>query len=331
MKTFIHNFIIVLVICSALFTAEAQVQEDLTPAEKKQLTRVTEPITMFKGFFRVDITTQFFSNDKSFDDNGKKTLPYQNLSRQGQSLSMSMYYGISDRLEITAILPYYKRNTFQEGILIIPYQGINRNNRIKINSSGMADIGIGINYQLIKAKGTSPALTLFAMGFLPVSSPDISNVTNDGTGNLSYTEPVTTGEYSILTAVRMKKITYPLSYELEIGFRKSFGSTRIIVPNEAPSDFQSGNEYYVRPFVNFHLNKWVLLTNYVDYLFQSADNYQGGTTAYQRKADTQFFRYYPGISFQLGKFRLEQSVMIPLFGKNAGADPSYLFSIARVF
>ena len=331
MKSSLIKFLIILTVCSVSITVEAQVQEDLTPLEKKQLTRVTEPITMFKGFFRVDLTTQFFSNDKSFDNNGRKILPYQNLSRQGQSLSLAMYYGVSDRFELTAILPYYRRNTFQEGILMIPYQGINRYNRIKIRSNGMADIGAGMNYQLIKAKGTRPALTFFAMGFIPVSSPDISNVTNDGTGNLSYTEPVTTGEFSVLMAVRMKKIAYPLSYEFEMGFRRGFGSTRITVPNQDPAKFQSGNEYYVRPFVNFHLNKWVLLTNYVDYLFQSADNYDGGTTAYQQKANTQFFRYYPGISFQLGQFRLEQSVMVPLFGKNAGADPSYLFSIARVF
>lgn len=323
--------ILSLAICLGGFSATGQVQEELTPAERKQLTRVTEPITLFKGFFRMDLTTQFFSNDRSFDDSGKRTLPYQNLSRQGQSLSMTMYYGISDRLEVTAIVPYFRRNTYQEGQLIIPWQGINRPNRVEVRSNGFTDMGLGFNYQLIPAKGKRPALTFFAMGFVPVSSPDVSDVTDDGTGNLSYTEPVTTGEFSVLTAVRMKKITYPLSYELEIGVRKGFGSTRIAAPGEPATDFQSGTDYYVRPFVNFHLNKWVLLTNYVDYLLQKADTYDGATTAYQRKADTQLFRYYPGISIQLGRFRLEQSVMIPLFGKNAGADPGYLFSVARVF
>lgn len=331
MKNIIPSIFILPLLLATASASFAQTQEDLTPSQKKQLTRVTEPITMFKGFLRIDLTTQFFTNERSFDDNGKRQLPTQNQSSQGQSLSLALNYGVSNRFELNALLPYQSRNTYQKAQLLIPYQNIFQKSRVEIKARGLADLGIGANYQLIPAKGSRPAFTLLAMGFIPVSTPDITNVTDDGSGNLSYDAPVTTGEYSLLSAVRMKRIAYPLSYELEIGMRKYFGASRIAAPGEPRTDFTSGNDYYVRPFINFHLNQYVLITNYFDYLLQKQDTFTGGNSAYQLKSDTQFFRYYPGISIQLKQFRLEQSVMVPLAGQNSGADPSYLFSVSRIF
>ena len=66
----IINFFIA---CASMF---AQQEKQLLPSKVKQITIVQEPITLKKVFFRLKISTSFFSQEKSFNDTKKK---YTNL------------------------------------------------------------------------------------------------------------------------------------------------------------------------------------------------------------------------------------------------------------
>ena len=85
--------------------AHAQVIEQLSPQEKKQLTLVTEPFTMYKGFLRAGLSTNVMFQDKNFDASGDKINYETNSSNYIQATILSLRYGITDRLELEGTIP----------------------------------------------------------------------------------------------------------------------------------------------------------------------------------------------------------------------------------
>src|SRR3989337_3382146 len=97
----------------------AQVQEQVSPAERKQQTIVTEPVTLYKGFFRAGLATWYNVIDKIFLDSRKQAQP-GNI--WGSTFSLSIYgqYGISDRLMAEGSVPYVRDNIYQSVVYELP-------------------------------------------------------------------------------------------------------------------------------------------------------------------------------------------------------------------
>src|SRR5688572_28065386 len=130
-------------------TLSAQVIEQLGPQERKQRTKVTEPITLHKGLLRPAFSVQFAAQDKGFDQDGKKTFYENNLSMQALVNIFSVQYGVTDRLEIDAFVPYSRLKVSASYTTEIPYTGEIITGRNTNKSTGLGDIMAGFRYQII--------------------------------------------------------------------------------------------------------------------------------------------------------------------------------------
>ena len=95
-------FIVAIIITTG---ANSQVMEQLSPQQKKQLTVVTEPFTMYKGFLRAGLSTNVMFQDKNFGASGQKLNYETNSSTFIQATILTLRYGITDRLEVEGMLP----------------------------------------------------------------------------------------------------------------------------------------------------------------------------------------------------------------------------------
>jgi hypothetical protein len=312
--------------------ALGQTQEELSPEERKQLTKITEPVTLYKGFFRTRLSTFTFTSDRNFDQNGKR-ITYPNISGGGLVLFAMMQYGITDRLEIETNIPYQRANVQSSYFYEIPYQGVQGMEKWNTRYAGISDVGVTLRYQLITDKPGSPAVVLGLTTYLPTAQKNPENMDFSVDGR-NFDAPTGKGELGFAPELRIRKIAYPFSFELGAGYVHYLGTEKVISKtNSTPQRVVSGGELLVRPQMNFHLNEWVSLTHYVDYYTAFKDSYTGvddfGT--HNNVMDQYAIRYYPGITFQLKRVRLEQAVLIPLAGKVFSADPQYFFAIDYIF
>jgi hypothetical protein len=102
----------VLILVTCQYT-KGQVQEQLTPAELKQKTIVTEPQTLYKGFFRAGMAFNYGTIDKIFTvDGDRESLP-SNIWANSWFFQTYLMYGISDRLQVEVMLPYRFQQIYQ--------------------------------------------------------------------------------------------------------------------------------------------------------------------------------------------------------------------------
>jgi hypothetical protein len=323
------NFL--LLIISILFCvgfADAQVQEQLSPEERKQLTKITEPVTLYKGFFRSRVSAFYFSADKSFDENGKR-IAYPNISGSGVGINMIFQYGITDRLEAEVLLPYQSSTVESAYFYQIPLTGEVGVERGRIETKGLGDIAASLRYQVLQDKPGSPAIVVGVTGYLPTGVSEPTNIRSV----LNFKAPSGKGELGLASEIRIRKIAYPFSFEFGAAYISYFGGKKLLEPNAEKVKVTSGAEFLIRPQINFHLNEWVSITNYVDYYSALKDSFDGVDYfgAHNNEYDQWAIRYYPGITFQIKKLRLEQAVMIPMFGKVIPADPMFFFGLDYMF
>jgi hypothetical protein len=316
------------ILSSCLLTIQGQVQEQLTPTEKKQLTRVTEPITLYKGFFRARTSIMYFAQDNTFDSDGRKTA-YKSISGSGVSLFTGLQYGITDRLEVEIALPYQATSVNSKYTYQIPYTGETGTAYGQVKANGFSDLYAGLRYQLLKKneKGVSAMLGLGT--YLPTGKKDVTDYKDPN----NYNATVGKGEFGLAPEFRIRKVAYPFSFEFSVGYIKYLGANKLLEPDGDKVKVISGSEFLIRPQINFHLNDWISLTHYIDYYGVGRDDFEGVDTfgAHNNEYDQWAIRYYPGINFQVKQFRLEQAVMIPLKGKTITADPQFFFGVDYVF
>lgn len=306
----------------------AQVQEQLSPEERKQLTKVTEPVTLYKGFLRTRVSAYYFAVDKSFNENGKRyALP--NISGSGLNYNVGIQYGISDRLEAEVLLPFQNSSVEAAIYYQIPSSGAVGVQYSEIERRGLSDMAVTVRYQVLQDKPGTPALVLGVTTYLPTGQNKPSNFRSA----LQFKGATGKGELGIAPEVRIRKIAYPFSFEFGATYINYFGTNVPMEQNGPNVKVTSGAEFLIRPQINFHLNDWVSLTHYVDYYSALKDDFEGVDNfgAYNKEFDQWTLRYYPGITFQIKRFRLEQAVLIPLAGKVISADPQFFFGLDYIF
>lgn len=302
----------------------AQVQEQLTPTELKQKTIVTEPQTLYKGFFRAGVAFNYGTIDKIFTVDGKRESLPSNIWASSWFIQNFIMYGISDRLQVEIMAPYRFQQIYQSFRVEAPDFNMVETQRWKTKSTGLSDLSITAAYQLIPERDAAPSHTLFITGNLPTGEKNFTDIKNER----EYSPPVGAGEASVVAVYRLRKIKYPFAYSAFVSYQHFFGGSKLLDPldtDEKP--FQSGNNYSIGGYVNFHLNEWIAIRNSGDYSFSKRDEYDG----VKEENDSWGIQYYPGLSFQVKQFRIDQAVNIPIAGKLTSADPGYFIIIQYTF
>jgi hypothetical protein len=314
-------------VCGSILTfcspCLAQVQEQLTPTELKQKTIVTEPQTLYKGFFRAGVAFNYSTIDKIFTKDGKRESLESNIWANSWFFQTYLMYGISDRLQVEVGVPYKFEQIYQSLAFEAPGLQVGVE-KWKTKATGLSDISVSAAYQIITETETRHSITAFVTATLPTGEKNPTNIKNQK----EYDRPVGAGEASVSTTLRMRKVRYPFSYSVFGSYQIFFGGEKILDPLDSEEKpFQSGNNISAGGYFNFHINDWIAIRNSVDYFFSIRDEYDG----VEEDDDSWVFQYYPGISFQIKRFRIDQAVTVPLFGKLSSADASYFVVLQYTF
>lgn len=318
------NTRIIIVITLNIFFAAglAQVEQQVLPSEMKQLTAITEPATLMKGFFRAGIIYDHSFIKKIFDENADKLIiPGSSLS-QLRTLSLSLQYGITDRFQVNLFFPFRFDFIQQSAVWEDPLFRTKTVTTWDQNGNGFGDIVAGLNSQIIRESDRFPSITTFGTITIPTGRKDITNVVDQRT----YDLPTGSGEVRLALDIQIRKIMYPYSFIFITGFEYPFEGEKILIPGGESTSFRSGNIYHLSGGFNFHLNDWLSMANDLEYQYIGEAEVDGVPTGYNPWA----LQYQPYIHFQIKRLRFVQSILIPLKGKYYTADPRYIFIVQYI-
>jgi len=315
-------FLFVFIALSNFITA--QTDRHGIPAELKQQTVITEPLTLRKGFLRIGAYYTHIFLDKYFDENGKKISYYGSSTSQGRTYAVSVEYGITDRLEADVSMSYANGFINSTQALDNLYLDTIETVYADIKTRGFGDLNFGFDYQIIKENSIMPSLTALTRITLPTGEKNITNVKDE----FNYNEPAGNGEVNTSLDLLLRKIQYPFSFELRIGAVYYFGGEKIFELFEETKSFKTGTFIIVDGGINFNLNDWIALENEISYHNFGRKKVDG---EYQNDYSPWNISYNPRLNFQLKRFRLVECVTIALTGKGVDADPAYIFIVQYIF
>lgn len=311
-------------ICLASFAlalgVSGQMLEELTPIEKKQLTVVNEPQTLFKGFLRAGLSFNTTPLDKIFDNEGNRESFPSNVWATSGDVQFGIGYGVTDRFQLSASLPYRYLKLYQSVRHEVQDIGTLGTKRWQNEARGLADITIATSYQIITQVASRPSQTVTGYLRLPSGQKNPSNIKNE----FEYEPALGSGEMSVIAEYQLRQIAYPYVYSVYLSYQYFAGGRKKLRPL-APSEqsFRSGSNISLGGYFNFHLNEWIALRNSAQYFFSNPDTFDGIT-----EPDPSWtVQYSPGLNFQIRQFRIAQGVTIPLAGKLSAADPTYFFLV----
>ena len=312
---------ILLLVYSAI--SFAQTEEEILPAERKQLTVITEPFTIYKGFFRAGVTLQYSALYKTFDANGKR-VPISNASGTTWAAQLLLQYGITDRLQVTAALPYLSQDLSLSYRAEAPGLGFFGQQKLEGEGSGLSDIWLGLDYQLITETTTRPSLKAMLTVTIPSAEANPVDTSNDEVFDL----PVGSGFYSVDVALSIRKISYPFAYSAYVSYKMNLEGTKQFNLGQPEQTFNDGDMATVSGSFGFHMNEWLALKNDVYYFYFATDQVEGQDVEDSKSWTIQ---YTPTLSFQIKRLRVNQAIQIPLFGNMAGADPGFILVVQYMF
>ena len=304
-------------------TIFGQTEQEMLPAERKQLTIITEPFTLYKGFFRAGLSFQYSALYKTFDANGKR-VPVSNASGTTWASQILLQYGITDRFQITAALPYLNQDLSLSYRAEAPGLNFFGQQKLEGEGSGLSDIWLGLDYQLLTETITRPSLK----AMLTVTIPSGEKNPVETSADEVFDIPVGSGYYSIDAAISLRKISYPYLYSAYVSYKMNLEGSKQFEQGQPEQTFKDGNMATVSGAFGFHMNEWLALINDVYYFYFATDQVDGQDV---EDSDSWTVHYTPRLSFQIKRLRVNQAVQIPLFGNTAGADPGFILVVQYVF
>lgn len=300
----------------------AQSEQEVLPTERKELTVITEPYTLYKGFFRGGIAMQYSALYKIFDENLDR-VPISNASGRTWFAQLVLQYGITDRVQINVDLPYRRQDLFLSYVGELPGANVFEQQKLEGRGAGLGDISLGAAYQLLTETATRPSIKFTGTVFIPSGQKDPED---SGEPNI-IDIPVGAGHYAVDLSLSMRKINYPFSYTAYLDYKINLKGEKIMDLGGPVQGFKDGNLLTISGSYNFHMNEWLALTNDVYYFLSFADEEEGTQTS-----DASWVvEYAPRLSFQIKRLRVNQSVQIPVIGKMTGADPGFILIVQYVF
>lgn len=308
------------------FICPAQTEKQLTPADIKQQTIVTEPVTLRKGFFRAGSLVNYRVADKHFTGDGKKEYYLSNIWGAKSSYNLTLQYGVSDRFEIEFMGEYM--NSLQESQTTEYIAATNSTKTVvsKQKGSGIGDSYFKMKYQILPEKKYMVSLT----GNLNLTVPTGEKNPKDIRSAEQYDLPVGNGTYAVSAGLYARSIVYPYSFTGYAGYTNFFpGKKKFNVTDLAETEFIFGNILEFSIGANLHLNEWIVFSNELNYQHKDKGKINNHDTPLLPVSWTA--SYEPGLVFQVRKFRLGESVTIPFKGKNVPADPLYIIMVQYLF
>ncbi len=313
----------ILIICYLLAgKAWTQVEEQVLPTDLKQQTIITQPVTLYKGFFRIGFTGTYGVLDRRFTEDGDKVYFPENGTGTSWDLRLTGQYGITDRLEVTTRIPFRFERLAVSSLLEIP--AVDTMVVFKFNNTGfgLSDLELGVNYQLLTENESRPALVGKFGVILPTGEKNPTNVVDQD----NYDLPPGDGKVTFTGDLIMRRVRYPFSYTAFVGFAYHLEGEKMFEPNGPNLKFKTANLFDVGGSFNFHLNEWLAIENEV-FLFifgeSEVDGVKSGSNPWS-------LQYIPRVNFQIKRFRLIEALSVPVAGKSTAADIGYFLILQYV-
>ncbi len=306
--------------------AFGQTEKMINPSDLKQQTVITEPLTLQKGFLRVGLVYSYSLLDKYFDDSGKKIYTPESTWAIENDLELIAQYGITDRLMAELTIPYGDRITTYHWKAYSPISDSMITSNLSTRGKGLGDVMLSADYQIIPSKDHKLSLRGTIDLTLPTGRKNPSNVVNA----FEFDSPTGNGAVVFSPKLLARYLSYPFSFRAYLYYDYNFKEHKIIdIGDTQEKEFKWGNMFTAGGSINFQLNDWIALTNDVMYCLTGKGEEEGVPSS---ELSTYWsLSYNPNLIFQIRRFRLGESVSIPLAGKTTDADPYYILMIQYVF
>jgi hypothetical protein len=303
---------------------QGQIEQLIVPSDLKQQTIVTEPVTLHKGFFRMGLLVDYRVADRFFDNSGNREY-YRNSTWSSKSAyGITFQYGITDRLQADLISEFM--NSLEETKNTEVVAGTTVVTTDKHRGIGLGDSHLALKYQIIPEKERRFSFSGIMKMTFPTGAKNPRNIRSEN----QYDLPVGDGTYALGMNLAARIIAYPYSFSGYTAYTYNFRGTKVIRPTDTTeSEFKIGNLFETGIVGNLHLNEWIVLGNEINYY-----NEEQGVIEYitpEPIPSSWALSYEPGLVFQVHRFRLGESVKIPLFGKNVPADPLFVIMAQYIF
>jgi hypothetical protein len=303
-----------------------QTEKLLVPSDLKQQTIVTEPVTLRKGYFRTGLLLNYRVADRYFNDSGGKE--YYRTSSWGSksSCGITLQYGISDRFQIDLLSEYM--NSLQElsntEISAATNKSVTTVSRQK--GIGLGDSHILLKYQIIPEKERKFSFTGRAQATLPTGKKNPQNIRSEN----QYDLPTGDGTYALGLNLSVRKIVYPYSFSGYLAYTYNFNGKKVFnTIDQTERKFRFGNLFESGLNGNLHLNEWIVFGNEINFYHEGQGEIENKQSPLMPLSWA--LSYEPGLVFQVYRFRLGESVRIPVRGKNVPADPLYMLFAQYIF
>lgn len=322
MKRTISLYILLMIASSSW----GQTEKLINPADLKQQTVVTEPLSLNKGFFRTGLVYSHFVVDRWFNESGKKN--YMAESTWGTYSSMGLWtqYGITDRLMVELGIPYSSELRIVRRTFMSPELDTIIVSNPSSKGRGIGDIVASATFQIIPSKDRKFSMKANMDISIPTGRKNFSNVVSDD----EYDGPTGYGTVSLTQKVTARMLAYPYSVLAYFSYNYNFQGSRLLKPTDTKeTSIRDASSAKLGASFNIHLNEWIALTNDINFSYWGKDKIEGipESDLYTKWN----LSYEPRIVFQIKRFRLGEAVNIPLKGKYYGADPLYVLMAQYVF
>jgi hypothetical protein len=301
-----------------------QTEKQLVPADIKLQTIVTEPVTLSKGFLRIGVIANYRVADRYFTDERKKDYFNYNIWGSKSAFNLNLQYGLNDRMELGIVTEYMYNKLESQSIQV--NAGTSTTVQTRQNGIGFGDTRLDLKYQLIPEKKHKVSLTSFLSAMIPTGEKNPKNIKSAE----QYDLPVGTGNYSASAELYARTIIYPYSFTGYVKYVYNFSGSKLIYPSDiTESHFRFGNRYETGVSINLLLNDWIVLASEINYFYEGRGTINNFID--ENMPCNWALSYIPNLVFQVKKFRLSESVSIPVWGRNVPADALFILRMQYIF
>jgi hypothetical protein len=303
----------------------SQQEKQLLPSEIKQMTVVQEPVTLNKGFFRFGLTTSFFSEERSFDNAGKKYTNLFNSTARSWGYGLTASYGIGNRLQANVETPFENTKFFISSNNAMPVIDSVFTDVYLQRQRGLGDIRLSFNYQIFTETSNRPSVIFDGLVTLPTGKNKFTNVKNE----FQYDYPTGSGAVKLSSSLYIRKIIFPYSVYFQGIFDYPLKGKKYLEPyDKEMTSYRGYKDYFLKLGLNYMLNDWIALGDELSYTYSWGKWVEGETNLYDNASQ---LNDQVSLFFQIKRVRFSQVILFTLYGKNSAADPIYLVRLQYTF
>ena len=322
MKRLLPFFLFIL-ISSAI---SGQTEKILNPADLKQQTIITEPLSLRKGYFRAGLTYEYSVFDKYFYNSGVKDYAPESSWITSTKTTILGQYGITDRIMVEIGIPYASNLTNIHRRAYAPVFDTMALFNTSVRGKGLSDLTISATYQIIPSGENRFSMKSTLYLTLPTAEKNPTNVKS----LTDYVQPTGYGAFVVSPGITARLVSYPFSYTGYISYTYNFKGSKIMSPGDTDeTDFRYGNYVIAGAGISLHLNEWIAITSDISYYYKGKGEIDNVDASDLNSSWA--LMYETRLVFQIKRFRLGEAVSIPLKGRNIAADPAYILLAQYVF